>query len=230
MSGSLADMTWTEVSARPGLVLALPLGSCEQHGPHLPLGTDTAVATEVARRAAALAADMVVGPALSYGASGEHAGFPGTLSMGTEVLRAALVEIVRSADHFAATVVVSAHGGNAEAVAGALRVLSAEGRRVLAWTPRPAPVDAHAGRSETSLILALSPGAVRDHEDVAGNPTPVDRLWPALRSGGVAAVSPTGVLGRPAGADASEGERLLDAWGANLAADVEQWLAASVRR
>src|SRR6185503_566786 len=76
----LTDMTWPEVADRP--LLCIPVGSCEQHGPHLPLHTDTIVAEALAARLAASRADVVVGPSLTVTASGEHAGFPGTLSLG----------------------------------------------------------------------------------------------------------------------------------------------------
>ena len=95
----------------------MPLGSCEQHGPHLPLGTDTIIATALADRLAARCPDIVVAPALAISASGEHAGFPGTLSIGTDTTAAVLVELARSADWAAGIVLVNGHGGNADAVA-----------------------------------------------------------------------------------------------------------------
>ena len=73
----LADLASPELAASSGRVLVLPLGSCEQHGPHLPLGTDTIIATELADRLAERRPDVVVAPALAISASGEHAGFPG---------------------------------------------------------------------------------------------------------------------------------------------------------
>ena len=63
-----------------GSILAVPLGSTEQHGPHLPLGTDSDVALALADRLAAARADVLVAPVLPYGSAGEHAAFPGTLS------------------------------------------------------------------------------------------------------------------------------------------------------
>ena len=71
--------------------------------------------------------------------------------------------------------------------------------------------DLHAGFTETSLMLHLRPESVRLDRAVAGNTRPLREILPAMRSGGVAAVSPTGVLGDPAGATADEGERLLAA-------------------
>ena len=79
----LAGATWPQVEASGGrTVLAVPLGSLEQHGPHLPLDTDTRIATAVAAGLATRRRDVTVAPALAYGASGEHADFPGTLLVG----------------------------------------------------------------------------------------------------------------------------------------------------
>jgi mycofactocin system creatininase family protein len=192
-----------------GAVLVVPLGSTEQHGPHLPLGTDTLVAVAVCDRLAAWRDDVVVAPALPYGSSGEHAGFAGTLSIGQAALEQVVVELVRSADAFVGVVLASGHGGNAEPLARAVTLLRAEGRRVAVWGPRIAGGDAHAGRTETSLLLALDPGAVRTDLAAPGATAPLAELMPALRDGGVAAVAPNGVLGDPTGATAAEGERIL---------------------
>ncbi len=193
-------------------VVLVPVGSTEQHGPHLPLGTDTLVATAVAARLAARLPGAWVAPALAYGSSGEHQSFPGTVSIGTDALRLVLVELVRSVRTWCPRVVlVNGHGGNLEAVRGAVDQLTHEGHRV-DWVPcAVAGADAHAGRTETSLLLHLHPDAVRPALAAPGCTTPLRDLLPALRAGGVAAVSPNGVLGDPTGASAAEGERLLAA-------------------
>lgn len=159
--------------------------------------------------------DAVLAPTLPYGASGEHQGFPGTLSMGTEALTTVLIELQRSAALWAArTVVVNGHGGNVEAISRAVHRLRHEGHDVgwLACAPaspaRPAPVDSHAGRTETSLMLHLRPDVVGPQRPV-GATTALPRLLPSLREGGVRAVSPSGVLGDASGASAEEGARML---------------------
>ncbi len=218
----LAGETWPE-AARTRRLLAVPLGSTEQHGPHLPLGTDTAVAVALSERLAAARADVVVAPALPYGSSGEHAGFPGTLSIGQDALELVVVELVRSADAFAGVVLVSGHAGNAEPLARAVERLGAEGRRALAWLPRVAGGDAHAGRTETSLMLALAPDSVRVPLAQPGDTRPLAEVMADLRAGGVAAVSANGVLGDPSGASADDGWRLLDELTGDLVRAVAAW-------
>lgn len=228
----LAAATWPEVAdAAAATLLAVPLGSTEQHGPHLVLGTDTAVAVAVAVALARRRPDVAVAPALPYGASGEHAGFPGTLSAGTAATAHLLIELVRSADAFRGVVLVSAHGGNADAVAAAARTAAGEGRAVLAWAPPAARLaavaaghggsaDAHAGWVETSLLLAIDPTLVRPAEARPGERRPLGELATTLRADGVLGVSPSGVLGDPTGASPAAGHALLDACVEDLLAAV----------
>ena len=204
-------------------MLLVPVGSCEQHGRHLPLDTDTRIAVAVADAAAARLPGSAVGPAVTIGASGEHAGFPGTLSIGLDVLTALVVELGRSADWARGLVLVNGHGGNATALRAAADLLTAEGRRILVWSAKVPGGDAHAGRTETSLMLALAPGLVDLASAEAGRPEPIAALLPTLRTQGVAAVSPNGVLGDPAGASAEEGARTLRALADSMVAAVEGW-------
>lgn len=219
---ALATATWPEVAASAPL-LVVPVGSCEQHGPHLPLDTDTRIAQALANRLAAIAPDIVVAPPVAYGSSGEHAQFPGTLSIGSAALEVVLVELGRSADHFAGVVFVNGHGGNAEPLADAIATLRAEHRHAWAWSPSIAGGDAHAGRTETSLLLALHPDVVHVDRAEAGDTRPLAAVFDELRAGGVAAVSVNGVLGDPQGASADEGARLLEQLTDDLVACVGRW-------
>jgi creatinine amidohydrolase len=216
----LAGMRWPEVEP---VVVLVPVGSLEQHGPALGLGTDALVASQVTRRAASVLAglsglseppdseqEFVVAPTVPYGASGEHEDFPGTISIGLDALHHLLVELGRSACRWARGVVlVNGHGGNVAALVSAVSQLREEGRAV-AWTScRARDIDAHAGRAETSLMLALAPETVATDRLAPGCTEPVRSLMPRLRSEGVRAVSPSGVLGDPTTATAQAGKRIL---------------------
>lgn len=219
----LGAATWSEVAATAAdRVLAVPVGSTEQHGPHLPLDTDTRIATALARGAAdELDGRVDVAPPVAFGASGEHADFPGTLSIGTDALTTVLIELGRSADAYRRVVFVNGHGGNAEALDAAVTKLGAEGRAVTAWSWSLPGADAHAGRTETSLLLAIAPEVVRLELAEPGRTEPIDELFDALRAHGVLQVSPNGVLGDPTGASATEGHELV----ARLVADLVTALA-----
>jgi creatinine amidohydrolase len=220
----LTEATWPDAEGRP--VLCIPVGSCEQHGPHLPLATDTIIAEAVAAGLVARRPDTVVGPSLTVTASGEHAAFPGTLSIGTEATASVIVELVRSAEWAAGVVLVNGHGGNHDAVARALAVLEHEGRPVLGWWPRVPGGDAHAGRTETSLLLLLRPDLVRLERAAPGEVAPLAAIAERLRAGGVRAVSAGGVLGDPTGASATEGATILAGLVDDLASSVADWLRA----
>lgn len=200
--------------------LIVPLGSTEQHGPHLPLDTDARIAEAVSRSVAVQLRETttpgggqptwLVASAISYGASGEHESFPGTISIGLAALEHLLVEFGRSACNWAGRIVfVNGHGGNVAALSAATALLRTEGRDVAWCSCTAAGADAHAGHTETSVLLHLSPADVWLEESVVGNTAPLPELLPALRSGGVAAVSPVGVLGDPTTATADEGSRIF---------------------
>jgi mycofactocin precursor peptide peptidase len=218
-SSDLGPMAWTDVGSP---ILVVPVGSCEQHGPHLPLHTDTVVATTLARDLAARRGDCVVAPPLTITASGEHRGFAGTLSIGTAAMADVLIELVRSADWSQGVVFVNGHGGNAAAMARAADTLARESRRLLVWWPSVPDGDPHAGHVETSLMLALAPDQVRHDRATAG---PVPAIAELVRSG-VRPLSASGVLGDPTTASPAEGRRLFAELAAQLAAAVASWVDA----
>jgi creatinine amidohydrolase len=242
-AGALARLTWPELGglleggARTALV---PLGSTEQHGPHLPFATDTRVADALAERLCRRLPGAVRLPALPFGCASEHLAFPGTVSLREETLAAVLEDAVASLDRhgFEAIFVFSAHGGNAEALrrvegrlARAARrarvVVFADAGAVAATLHGAAArlgVDAsaaghHAGEVETSILLALAPADVRRECAEAGllDPRePASVFYPDLRAN-----APSGVVGDPRGADPGRAGAYLDAWTELLAAAFE---------
>ncbi|MEM8705912.1 MAG: mycofactocin biosynthesis peptidyl-dipeptidase MftE [Actinomycetota bacterium] len=207
---------FTSPAVGEGRVLVLPIGATEQHGPHLPLDTDTVIARTVAETAAMRATGVVVAPAIAIGASGEHAGLPGTLSVGTEVLTSMVLEIVRTAGaEFDRVVVVNAHGGNLPALKTAAATCEYEGRPITVWHATlvdPGVVDLHAGYTETSVMLAIDAARVRLDLAEPGAEGPASELLREIMRSGVKHVSPNGVLGNPAGATAAAGEEILADW------------------
>ncbi|MEU4808984.1 mycofactocin biosynthesis peptidyl-dipeptidase MftE [Nocardia fluminea] len=221
----VAHLTSPEAGERAaaGVILVIPLGATEQHGPHLPLSTDSDIASAVCRRAAAQRGDLLIAPAVAYGASGEHAGFAGTLSIGQAALELLVVELCRSAtDTFSRIVLVNGHGGNVETLRRAVASLRSESRDVRLFSPGYGG-DPHAGRTETSIQLALRPDLVRAELAEPGDRRPLAELLPLLRAGGVRACSPNGILGDPTGSNADEGAGLLGIATTALLEDLRRW-------
>lgn len=214
MTNALASTSWVDVPERP-LVL-VPLGSTEQHGPHLPFATDTLIATAVARAAAdehrdRTGAAVLVAPASPYGASGEHQAFPGTVSIGHEALRSMLTELVRSVSTWAGRIIfVNGHGGNVLTLKAVVDQMRYEQHDVsMVMCALETATDAHAGFDETSVMLHLHPELVDMARAEAGNTAPLDELLPELMAKGVRPVSGNGILGDPSSATAADGERLF---------------------
>lgn len=219
MRRELADACWPDIE--PGQVtVAVPVGALEQHGPHLPLDTDTRIAVAVA----AALPGVVTAPALAYGASGEHEAFAGTVSIGAEVLTSLVVEYGRSVCRWAQRVLfVNGHGGNSYPLARAVELLRYEGRDA-AWLPCAIPgADAHAGITETSLMLHLAPHSVDMARAAAGATEPIATLMPRLRETGIVSVSANGVLGDPTAATADQGAGLFAGLVERAAAQVVRW-------
>ncbi len=176
-----ADYTARELARLPRaqLIAVLPLGATEQHGPHLPIGTDTAIVDGIVAAAAARLPDelpVLFLPALAYGKSNEHAAFAGTLTLPIEVLLPLWHAIAASVARAGVRklVLFNAHGGQMNAMDIAVRDLR-ERLGIVAVSAHwytlglpPETVDAHEARHgihggalETSLLLALAPQRVR---------------------------------------------------------------------
>jgi creatinine amidohydrolase len=117
----LERMTWPQAKEafdRDPCVVVIPIGSTEQHGPHMPLGTDFIAADAIARRVGEKAGDVIVTPTITIGYAKYHTNFPGTLSVSEDTLTQALIEICTDLVNYGATHIlfVNGHGGNAPSI------------------------------------------------------------------------------------------------------------------
>ncbi len=213
-------------------MLVVPLGSTEQHGAHLPLGTDTLVADALADRLCARRPEAWALPALPLGCAEEHLGFAGTMSLAEATLHAIVRDVLQSAalHGFARAFVFSAHGGNAGALArlaptleggaGGLDVCAfadldavtrAQAEVAARFGVAPEAAGHHAGEWETSVVAALAPERVRldaaEPGVLASAEEAASLFYPRLDER-----APNGVVGDPRGADASRAEAYLAAW------------------
>lgn len=237
----LADMTWTDVRDldRARTVAVLPVGAIEAHGPHLPLAADVIIAEAMAEAgAAALASsgrDAIVLPAIAYTAAPFAAAFPGTVAASPASVTAAVTDVAAAltADGFAALAVANAHLDPAHLAS--LHDAAAEcARRGLLpvafpdltrkpWAPRLGAEfrsgACHAGRYETSIVLAARPDLVRDavRRRLAANPASLSDAIRAGKGTFAEAGGPDAYFGWPADAGAAEGREHLAALGAILA-------------
>ena len=214
-------------------IVVVPVGSMEQHGPHLPVKVDALLATEVARRAGRKVQThqpIVVTPTVWCGLAEHHMDFCGTLTLDFETFHALLRNLCRSICHhgFQRIFLLNGHGGNI----AALNVICSElvkeldGLRVVSgtyWTlPEVAEKFAeilevqqnvrHAGEAETSMMLALEPELV-DQARLSQADGPPDTpfygsgvsRWVSFKE-----VSANGVIGNPSVATVAKGELLLE--------------------
>jgi creatinine amidohydrolase len=236
----LAAMTWEEARdvAGPGSVAVLPVGAVEAHGPHLPLETDVIIAQAMARAGAGRLTGrglrVVLLPPLAYTAAGFALGFPGTISLRPETVTAMLVDIGGSlARHgFGALAIANAHLdpkhlASLEAAANAIRrtlglPVAFPNLAVKPWAPRLSEEfrsgACHAGRFESSIVLAERPDLVREAAmaSLPGNPASLSR---AIRDGKTSFEDAGGnraYFGFPAQATAEEGRATVDLLGAIL--------------
>jgi creatinine amidohydrolase len=211
------------------VVLLLPLGALEPHGPHAPLATDTLISVEVSERAARRldgdpAVRALVLPALAYGVTRYGADFPGAVSIREETLRALVVDLCASlaGQGFGRIVLVNSHF-EPEHVRTLREAASELGPGVRLFDPTRRHVAerltkefragaAHAGRYETSLVLALDPGLVR-RERMEGLESRMIDMPAAIAAGRtdfLAMGMDRAYCGAPAEATADEGEHTFE--------------------
>lgn len=174
MSSELSNLTWAEVKKKlDGSRLAIvPIGSVEQHGLHLGLGSDWIEASEVARRVGEKSGKIVL-PVMPYGVAGHHLDFPGVISLKLSTLRAVVFDILSSLHKHGVSrvLLINGHGGNMAAIIDAVRAAKEEYGMITAisqwWDILQKklifgqPAMAHAGYAETAFVLASRPEATR---------------------------------------------------------------------
>lgn len=231
-------MTWPDIEAALAAgtrTVIIAAGATEQHGPHLPEGTDAFMGEAIAVRVARILGNALVAPVIRPGCSDHHLEFPGTISVSAELLMAMLDAYVSSLrrhgfDHF---VVFSSHGGNFPVLARWRDLRQAADVTVVpdrqGWI-RPVFEVAiatgtegagklhHSDAFETSQILALHPKLV--HLDRAQRGYVGSLTMDELFARGTRSLSPNGILGDPSGASAEIGEAVL--------ASVSEYIAAKV--
>lgn len=231
-----------------GAVAVLAVAAIEQHGPHLPLGTDALICDAILDDALArldTAAPVLRLPTQRVGYSPEHTGFPGTLSLRAETVLALWTEIGRSAAAagIRKLLVFNSHGGQgalADVVAQALR---SEASMIVArcsyyrlplpdgWVAeRELRFGLHGGQVETSLMLHIAPHLVRRDRirNFASSAEPWEASHHGLQIEGETGMgwraedlNPEGVTGDASSASAELGARLLDHFAARVAALLE---------
>lgn len=232
----LAEMTREQIRASaPDTTVVLPTAAIEQHGPHLPILTDTLACATICQRAAELASSqtpVTVAPPLHFGSSHHHYPHPGVLSLSSGALIDEIEEICDSLfrSGFRRIAIVNGHGGNDEAIRLAAADVALDLPVSIAaasyWTiAAPALIEegkaleigllpGHAGAFETSLVLALRPDLVDPASyppALARPPFPAHtREQPSVIRAGESLGSGPGYTDNPASASAAHGQRFLE--------------------
>lgn len=231
----LSEMHWPQIEAalRQGTrTVVAGAGSMEQHGPHLPFQTDTLLGTALAEAVAARLDDVIVGPTIPFGVSEHHMAFPGTITLDKETFKEVVRQYVASlARHgFETVIIVPSHGGNFGPLGELLQETGGRigGARFLPFTDlmafiqpmfavaaqdqiTPQVAGAHAGETETSMVLAQRPELVDMNQAEAGYVGDFDEAASRLIfERGMTALTANGILGDARPATAERGERYLD--------------------
>jgi creatinine amidohydrolase len=249
----LAELCWPEVRARleaGWTTVILPLGSTEQHGPHLPLSVDSEIAGRLAEAVARRLGRCLVAPVVVLGCSAHHLGFPGSMSVSPDTLARLVAESCESLGRhgFRRVLVISGHAGNVPAMQQAVdRLASADGFTVDAFVDwgryreplyavgaaaglSPEQIGSHAGHYETSLMLGMRAELVRMTDARPGFIGAPAEAGARLRASGMRALSDIGVIGDPRGASAALGDRYFEAMVTAMAAHFARGAAVGAGR
>lgn len=238
----LAELSTTEVAETDFEVAVVPTGSTEQHGPALPLGTDTIIANHLASTVSSSRSDVVCTPPIPVGVSAHHRHFEGTLWVGEETFRRYVEAVIRSlASHGVdRTVIVNGHGGNTATLRRVGQQLRSEEVAYAApwnwWEATDALLEeqfdtegGHAGHGETSMMLAIEAGHV-DRDRLADAESDAPPGWGRRIHGADVGFdtidfTPTGAVGEPTKADEAVGREILTSALDELEAFID-WLRA----
>lgn len=225
----LADAAWTDVADLETELAVVPVGSHEQHGPHLPLATDTLIAEAVADAAVdEFDGEVLIAPPLSVGIAEEHRAFAGTLWTAPATFRDSVMDVLKSlAEHgFTRAVIVNGHGGNTAAVAEVASKWSRRGEQyatTATWFEMidlPEPMG-HAGPVETAMIRHHHPTLVKEDRVAAAARNSADRWGDWVNGINLAHDSheftSNGVVGDPRAGSADLGQSMTEAAAVALA-------------
>ncbi|WP_245553605.1 creatininase family protein [Demetria terragena] len=252
MTNRLAEMTTREagVAAQQDALVVIPAGAYEQHGPAMPMATDTIRAEAVAARLADEVGDQIlIGPSIPVGVSPHHRDFAGTVTLSTATFAAVLTDYIDSLAHhgFRRFLVITGHGGNnATLGATAHDLLRTHPDVEFAWVAVSAlakdaigalgvsEVHGHCGEAETAQMLCVAPELVRNEllEPGATTLAEMDPLARLSRAPGVnlslawGRLTSNGVLGDPTRVTPADGERIISEAVATLTHIVTEWAAA----
>lgn len=250
--GILSELTWNQVAEmdHARTVAILPLGATEAHGPHLPLGTDNVIVEAMARdgaeRLSARGYTAILLPTLCYTPAEFARGFAGTVSIGGETAKRVLVDIGESLARHGIGLLALANAhldpGHLQAIHDALEDLAMEGVRVAfpdltrrPWANRLTEEfrtgACHAGRYESSILMAECPALVLDDVRRRLPPNP-SSLSEAIREGRTSfeeAGGPDAYFGWPADASAEEGREIVGLLGSILEDAVLEAMTAEER-
>jgi creatinine amidohydrolase len=217
----LAEVTSPQVAKLVDPIALWPVGAVEPHGPHAPLGTDTLISVGMCERAAARLDDAVVLPPLHFGVTRYAAAFAGAIGISEATLRAIVLDLSQALDQqgFRRLVIVNNHFEPEQVAtlraaaeeAGALYLDLVRRRNAQRLTDEFRRGSCHAGRYETSLVLADAPELVDpEHADLPTNEVDMPAAMAAGRTDFVAMGMDRAYCGAPAEATAEEGRATFE--------------------